>query len=118
MDALYSFSLLLSLAASGAAVVWGIVRLVGRRGSPRGAGEETRQVRSASARSRALAWGLVTCAAAAVTVSVLVHARWGHGPASAEPMGSAELVQAHPAFLCAGAMVVLAAALTQLGSKR
>jgi hypothetical protein len=106
MDTLYSFSLLLSLASSGAAVVWGIVRLVGRRGSPLRAGEQR------------FAWGLVSCAAAAVTVSVVVHARWGHGPSSAEPMGSAELVQAHPSFLWAGALAVLAAALTQLGAKR
>jgi hypothetical protein len=111
MDALYSFSLLLSLASSGAAVLWGLVRLVARRGSPRGAGGHLRRMRPSGARASSLGWGLVTCAAAALAVSVLVHARWGHGPASVEPMGSAELVQAHPAFLWAAGTAMLAAVL-------
>ena len=118
MDALYSFSLLLSLASSGAAVLWGLVRLVARRDSPRWAGGQLRRVRPSGARASSLGWGLVTCAAAALAVSVLVHARWGHGPGSAEPMGFAELVQAHPSFLWAVAMASLAAALTFAANTR
>lgn len=93
MDRLHSLSLLVALLAAGVGAVAGVVALGTRirgRESPRPS------VTAGVGAALGFASGLV---------SFLVHRRFGHGPASATPLGLAELVARHPAYL-----VVLATA--------
>ena len=109
-DPLYSISLLVSLVCGGAAALWDVARMVsgmrelGSReaGAPKGA--PSSGVPGTSRASRFLTAVAVT----ALALSVVVHARWGHGPASSEPMGLGELFSAHPAFLWVAMLLVFA----------
>ena len=91
MDLLYSVSLLVSLIMGGAGTLLGLIALQGRW--PR-----RTLIRAGLAAVALGALGLL--------VSVTVHWHWGHGPASPEPMNSAQFIDAHAAFPVAGAIIV------------
>ena len=100
MDLLYSMALLLALLAGGLGLLLGTWA---RRRAPRRAGRAARVV--------------LGVAGLSLAVSVGVHAWWGHGPASAEPMDMAKFVAVHPAFLVAGGLVVLGLAVLAIGRR-
>jgi LPXTG-motif cell wall-anchored protein len=53
-----------------------------------------------------------------LTVSITVHAKWGHGPGTVAPMGCGRLLSEHEAFPAVGAMLLLGLGLALLGSRR
>lgn len=105
MDQLYSWALLVALVAGAAGILLGALPLLGRtsKASPEG-------------RTGRVALGLVLLGGVSLAISVGVHGRWGHGPASAEPMDIARFATAHPAFFVAG--FVLIGALGVIGYAR
>jgi len=101
MDAIYSASLLVALLAGGGAT---LAALWTRFAGGRALGSRIARLARA-ALALALIGGLSTA------LSIAVHARWGHGEASAEPMAAGAFVAAHPAFLLAAALAALGAGL-------
>ena len=104
-DALYSYALFAAFVCAGAALVWDLARVVVpalRDGGLRSDSGATLPGRARGARV------LSAIAAAALLSSIVVHARWGHGASSAEPMGFGQLLSAHPAFLWAAMILVFA----------
>jgi hypothetical protein len=105
-DAIYSFALLASLVCAGVVAAWDVARLVFARAAD--AETAVSEPSSRGARYVALRRALLGVAAAALLASVVVHARWGHGPTSAEPMRFGELLSMHPAFLWAATLLAFA----------
>ena len=103
MDFLYSCSLLVSLAAGSASLLIGIVAVLSRRAN----------LLFIRAGLSAVALALIGLA-----VSVKVHWRWGHGPASAEPMGVARFFGSHTAFLVAGLIMIVGLVLVLYARRR
>ena len=64
--------------------------------------------RSAGEKPVLVATMLAAVAALSLLVSFVVHARWGHGANSVEPMRFGELLRQHPAFTWAALCVALA----------
>lgn len=103
MDFLYSFSLLTSLVAGCAGVLLGVLALLMRApGRP--------LVRAGLSAVVLAALGLLT--------SVTVHWHWGHGPASAEPMGVARFMASHTAFLVTGTIITVGLVLVLYARRR
>jgi hypothetical protein len=103
-DAVYSYALLAAFGLAGAAGMWELAQVVVPslgRAVHQGDASATATPR----RSRTARW-LSAAAVVALLISLVVHARWGHGSSSAEPMAFGVLLGAHPAFLWAA--VVLA----------
>ena|SRR5688572_10125517 len=84
MDFIYSCSLFVSLVAGSLAVLIGVLAIVRNGPSLIRAGLSA-----------------VSLSTLALAISVVVHWRWGHGPASAEPMGVARFLGSHTAFAAA-----------------
>jgi hypothetical protein len=93
-DTLYSLTLLLSLAAGGAAILFAGI---GRWGA---AGESSRW-RRRQGWSSAVSGG-------ALVVSFGVHLAFGHTPGSDRALGVGEFLGEHPSFLFAAALPLLA----------
>lgn len=103
MDLLYSLSLLLALIGGGI-------------GGALAAWSWAKGARGASLRRWATA--MLGCAGLSLLVSVGVHAYWGHGPASAEPMGAATFMAIHPSFVVAGGILLLGLGMMLAARKR
>jgi hypothetical protein len=99
MDTFSSLALFVALIAGAVGTFAGAVAVVERR-----------------QRRRRWWWAAATALAGAVlasmfgTASLLVHLRFGHGPDSATPMRTADVLATHPAYLGVAALMVLAAA--------
>ena len=106
-DSLYSYALLAAFVCGGVAVLLDLALVVVpslRIGEP--AGSEGAPAKDPPTRTAARV--LTAIATVALVVSVVVHARWGHGPTSAEPLRVGQLLSAHPAFLWAAMLLVFA----------
>lgn len=106
-DGLYSYALLAAFVCGVAAVLLDITLVVVpslRLGASAGGENAPAQAPPARVAARAL----LAIATGALLVSVVVHARWGHGSTSAEPMPPGQLLSAHPAFLWAAMLLVFA----------
>lgn len=106
MDALYSITLLVAIAAGAVAVGAGILGLVGP--DSRGTLGATGWRLLASHR---LTEGVLALAVVSWATSIVVHSRWGNRPGARAPMGPGQLLSEHEAFPVVGAMLLVAAAL-------
>ncbi len=100
MDALYSWSLLLALILGIGGVLLGLFVVWQNRTKPGIAG------RGNGVAFRTARVGVVV-GSICLIFSVIVHGRWGHGAASAEPMDAATFVQIHPSFVVASIVVLI-----------
>ena len=64
------------------------------------------------------ALGALVLGATSLVISAGLHGRWGHGPASAEPMNAACFTGEHEAFLVAAFVLVVGIALVGRASRR
>lgn len=116
MDSLYSWSLLLALVSGAVGTLLGVLALLQSVPKAHSPGRHRHPVaRLASTR---IASGVITLGGISLTVSVLVHGRWGHGPASADSMNLSAFTSAHPSFVVAGSLIVLGWALRAYAKRR
>lgn len=91
MDTLYSCSLLIALIAGCAGILLGIFALA----------------RSSSRLLFRAGCSAIGLGALGLATSAATHRHWGHGPTSVEPMDIARFIASHPAFLVAGAIILV-----------
>jgi hypothetical protein len=109
VDALYTISLLVSLAAGSVSLVLGLYALFTLGGAPsKGSAHPSAPKAFRSVR---IATDLFALGGVSGLTSLLVHWFWGHGKNTVAPMTVNELIRAHPSFLVAGLLVAAGAIL-------
>lgn len=113
MDHLYNGTLLLAMVATGVGALAGMLALMRRTER-----STARDDLGSEQRWLLLAFGAVLLGGFSLLVSFVVHAVWGHGAASAEPMDFATLLAAHPSFAVVGLVLIIDLALVVYARKR
>lgn len=113
MDLLYAITLIIAIAAGVLAFSVSVLALF-RKGAPMAPAVPIWRVRLLHhVTAGALALGTFS-----LMISVAVHSRWGHGPATVAPMGFERLTSEHEAFPTVAAILFLGFALTAYGQWR
>ncbi len=113
MDFLYAITLVVAIAAGVIAVLTGVVGLIRPYPQMGPIAPIWKVLLSHRLTNGALALGFISLA-----TSVVVHSRWGHGPATVAPMDLSRLLSEHEAFPTAGAILLLALVLALYRSRR
>lgn len=103
MDTLYAITLMVAIAAGVFAIVASLLGLVKTDAHLRPDAPMWKALLSHRLANGVLALGIFS-----LTTSVVVHARWGHGPDTAAPMDLSRLLSEHEAFPIIGALLLLA----------
>lgn len=113
MDLLYVITLIVAMTAAGFALSINILALVRGDAHTAPTAAILRALLSHRVASAALALGSLS-----LMISVSVHSRWGHGPATVAPMDFRRLLSEHESFPTVGAILVLGLALTAYRKRR
>lgn len=106
MDMLYAITLIVAMAAGALALLMNIFVLLQGDARMTSTAPIWRVLHSQRVAAGALVLGALSLA-----ISVVVHSRWGHGPATAAPMDLRRLIAEHEAFPTVTAILALGLAL-------
>lgn len=113
VDTLYAITLMVAIAAGVIAILTSLLGLVKTDTHLEPGASVWKLLCSHRLGAGALALGVFS-----LTISVLVHSRWGHGPGTVAPMNLSQLLSEHEAFPVVALILFLALALALYRNRR
>ena len=113
MDTLYAITLMVAIATGAVAILTSLLGLI-----KTDAHLQPDTVVWKVLLSRCLANGALALGVVSLTISIVVHSRWGHGPGTVMPMDFGRLLSQHEAFPTVRAMLLLALVLALYRNRR